>query len=82
MSVNATGNDTKTKVLEYDLSILPDYATQVSAAGSDLTKKFTIAAGTGSVATVVNSLEVVSSSFLSVPLQILRPLPFSWKPMK
>ncbi len=62
MSVNATGNDTKTKVLEYDLSILPDYATQVSAAGSDLTKKFTIAAGTGSVATVVNSL--VSGKFL------------------
>lgn len=72
MSVNATGNDTKTKVLEYDLSMIPSYATQVSTAGSDLTKKFTITAGTGSVATVVNSL--VSGKFL-VPFSAVTNTP-------
>lgn len=56
------GPKTKTKVLEYDLSTLSDYGTQVSGAGSDLTKKFVIAARTGSVATVANSL--VNGRFL------------------
>lgn len=53
---NSDGN-TAVAVLTYDLTTLIDkYSDQVSAAGTDLSKTFTIAAKTGTPATVENSL--------------------------
>lgn len=62
--MNGTGNNTKTKVLEFSLAtLLSDYAAQVSAAGTNLAAVFNIPAPTGgSVALVPNS--VLSGKFL------------------
>ena len=59
LDVNGAGNSTKTKVLEYDLQTLlgADYSTQVTAAGTDFSKTFTVAAkNTTTLKTEVNSL--------------------------
>lgn len=65
LPVNATGSGSKTKVLEISLVTgILDYAAQVLAAGTDLTKKFNIPAISipGSYVTVPNS--VISGKFL------------------
>lgn len=62
--MNGTGNNTKTKVLEFNLvTLLTNYAAQVTAAGSNLAAVFNIPAPTGGgVALVANS--VLSGKFL------------------
>lgn len=61
--MNGTGNNTKTKVLEFSLlTLLTNYAAQVTAAGSNLAAVFNIPAPTGGVALVPNSL--LSGKFL------------------
>lgn len=62
--VNATGNNTNTKVLEFDLATaITDFAAQTLAAGTDLTKIFNIPEiNTGTVVTVPNS--ILSGKFL------------------
>lgn len=63
-TVNGTGDNTKTKVLEFNLaSLITDFITQTTAAGTDLTKVFNIPAiNTGLTATVPNS--ILSGKFL------------------
>jgi hypothetical protein BACCOPRO_01133 len=58
LNVNGTGNNTKTKVLEFGLNtLITDYAGQITAAGTNLTKVFNIPAiSTGTTATVPNSI--------------------------
>ena len=58
LNVNGTGNNTKTRVLDLGLStLITDYLTQVTAAGTNLTKVFSIPAiSTGTTATVPNSI--------------------------
>lgn len=58
LNVNGTGNNTKTKVLEFGLNtLITDFAAQVTAAGTNLTKVFSIPAiSTGTTATVPNSI--------------------------
>lgn len=62
--MNGTGNNTKTKVLEFSLlTLLTNYAAQVTAAGANLAAVFNIPAPTGGgVALVPNS--VLSGKFL------------------
>ena len=62
--MNGTGNDAKTKVLDFNLvTLLTNYAAQVTAAGANLAAVFNIPAPTGSgVALVANS--VLSGKFL------------------
>ena len=55
--VNGTGNNTKTKVLEFNLAtLITDFIAQTTAVGTDLTKTFNIPATTGLTATVPNSI--------------------------
>jgi len=63
-TVNGTGDNTKTKVLEFNLaSLITDFTAQTTAAGTDLTKVFNIPAiNTGLTATVPNS--ILSGKFL------------------
>ena len=63
-TVNGTGDNTKTKVLEFNLaSLITDFVAQTTAAGTDLTKVFNIPAiNTGLTATVPNS--ILSGKFL------------------
>ena len=58
LNVNGTGNNTKTRVLDLGLStLITDYLAQVTAAGTNLTKVFSIPAiSTGTTATVPNSI--------------------------
>lgn len=58
LNVNGTGNNAKTKVLEFGLNtLITDFAAQVTAAGTNLTKVFSIPAiSTGTTATVPNSI--------------------------
>ena len=58
LNVNGTGNNTKTKVLEFGLNtLITDYAGQITAAGTNLAKVFNIPAiSTGTTATVPNSI--------------------------
>ena len=57
MLVNGTGNNTKTKVLEFNLAtLITDFIAQTTAVGTDLTKTFNIPATTGLTATVPNSI--------------------------
>lgn len=58
LNVNGTGNNTKIKVLEFGLNtLITDYAGQITAAGTNLTKVFNIPAiSTGTTATVPNSI--------------------------
>lgn len=58
LAVNGTGNNTKTKVLEFNLGTsIVDFAAQVLAAGTNLTKVFNIPAiNTSTVVTVPNSI--------------------------
>lgn len=62
--MNGTGNNTKTKVLEFNLeTLLTNYAAQVTAAGTNLAAVFNIPAPTGGgVALVANS--VLTGKFL------------------
>ena len=62
--MNGTGNGTKTKVLDFNLvTLLTNYAAQVTAAGANLAAVFNIPAPTGGgVALVANS--VLSGKFL------------------
>ena len=62
--MNGTGNNTRTKVLEFDLvTLLTDYAAQVTNAGANLAAVFNIPSPTGAgVAMVPNS--VLSGKFL------------------
>lgn len=63
LPVNGTGNNTKTKVLEFNLAtLISDFASQTTAIGLDLTKTFNIPAKTGLTATVPNS--ILSGKFL------------------
>lgn len=63
-TVNGTGDNTKTKVLEFNLaSLITDFIAQTTAVGLDLTKVFNIPAiNTGLTATVPNS--ILSGKFL------------------
>lgn len=63
-TVNGTGDNTKTKVLEFNLTtLITDFVAQTTAAGTDLTKVFNIPAiNTGLTATVPNS--ILSGKFL------------------
>lgn len=57
LPVNGTGNNTKTKVLEFNLAtLISDFISQTTAIGLDLTKTFNIPAKTGLTATVPNSI--------------------------
>ena len=58
LNVNGTGNNTKTRVLDLGLStLITDYLAQVTAAGTNMTKVFSIPAiSTGTTATVPNSI--------------------------
>lgn len=58
LNVNGTGNNTKTRVLDLGLStLITDYLAQVTAAGTNLTKVFSIPAiSTRTTATVPNSI--------------------------
>ena len=58
LNVNGTGNNTKTRVLDLGLStLITDYLAQVTAAGTNLTKVFSIPAiSTGTTATMPNSI--------------------------
>ena len=61
--VNGTGDNVKTKVLEFNLAtLISDFASQTTAVGLDLTKTFNITAKTGLTATVPNS--ILSGKFL------------------
>lgn len=63
LPVNGTGNNTKTKVLEFNLAtLISDFTAQTVAAGTNLTKTFNIPAKTGLTATVANS--ILSGKFL------------------
>lgn len=63
LPVNGTGNNTKTKVLEFNLAtLISDFVSQTTAIGLDLTKTFNIPAKTGLTATVPNS--ILSGKFL------------------
>lgn len=63
LPVNGTGNNTKTKVLEFNLgTLISDFTAQTVAAGTNLTKTFNIPAKTGLTATVANS--ILSGKFL------------------
>lgn len=63
LPVNGTGNNTKTKVLEFNLAtLISDFVAQTVGAGTNLTKTFNIPAKTGLTATVPNS--ILSGKFL------------------
>lgn len=65
LPINGTGNNTRTKVLEFNLAtLITDFLTQVSNAGTNLTKVFNIPLPTGPGAPVLVANSALTGRFL------------------